>query len=104
MDVVVDLEGLPWTELARGARAKICVRGGQRVRLVEFVDGFEESNWCTAAHAGQVLEGACTLLTRTSEQRLEAGDVISIQPGEECAHKAVLGPGDRVLLLLFENV
>jgi len=104
VDAVVDLEGLPWQELATGARAKVCLRGAQRVRLAEFVDGFVEPDWCTAGHAGQVLEGACTLLTRTSEQRLEAGDVISIQPGEECAHKAVLGPGDRVLLLLFENV
>ncbi len=104
MDAVIDLEGLPWQEVATGARAKICVRGSQRVRLVEFVDGFVEPDWCTAGHGGQVLEGACTLLDRAGERRLQAGDVIAIPAGDESAHKAVLGPGERVLLLLFENV
>ena len=104
MDAVIDLERLPWQELATGARAKICVRGMQRIRLVEFVEGFEEPDWCTAAHAGRVLEGACTLLTRMGEQRLRAGDVIAIEAGDESAHRAVLGPGERVLLLLFESV
>jgi quercetin dioxygenase-like cupin family protein len=104
MDAVVDLEGIPWEQLAPGARARICVRGVQRVRLVEFSEGFEEPGWCTAGHAGRVLEGACTLRTREGDQRLEAGDVVAIPAGDACAHKAVLGPGERVLLLLFENV
>jgi quercetin dioxygenase-like cupin family protein len=103
LDVLVDFAAIPW-ETGTGVRSKSVVRRGRRVRLVEFSEGFEEPGWCTAGHAGQVLEGTCTLRTREGDQRLEAGDVIAIPAGDQGAHKAVLGPGERVLLLLFENV
>jgi quercetin dioxygenase-like cupin family protein len=104
VDAVIDLERIPWQELAPGARAKIREVGRQRVRLVEFTEGFEEPEWCTAAHAGQVVKGTFTLRTPDGDQRLSAGDVLAIPAGVAFAHKAVLGPGEHVLLLLFESV
>ena len=104
MDVIVSLENIPWEEIGRGVRAKIQRRGAQQVRLVEFSEGFAETEWCTAGHSGQVLEGEFTLRTRDGDQRLRAGDLIVIPAGNAWAHVPVLAPGERVRLLLFENV
>jgi quercetin dioxygenase-like cupin family protein len=102
MDVLVGFDSIPWQTVAPGGRSKSVVRGTQRVRLLELREGFEESQWCTQGHAGRVLEGEFTLRTRAGAQRLGASDVFVIEPGEEHAHKAELGPGERALLLLFE--
>ena len=37
-----------------------------------------------------------------SDPDVRVGDVFVIEPGEDHAHKAELGPGERALLLLFE--
>lgn len=102
MDVLVRFEELPWEAPAPGVRVKAVVQGAQRVRLVEFSHGFQEPDWCTSGHAFHVLEGTFTLHLRDRTVRLAAGDVGLIAPGEAHAHMAVLGPDERVRLLLFE--
>ncbi len=104
MDVLVHFEGTSWEQLGSGTRARTCRRGAQQARLVEFGEGFAATEWCTAGHCGQVLEGEFTLRTRDGDQRLRAGDVIVIPPGDAWAHLPVLAPGERVVLLLFESV
>jgi uncharacterized cupin superfamily protein len=50
-----------------------------------------------------VLEGACSLEARDGVTRLTKGDVGLIAGGEEYRHKLVLGPGERALLLVFDD-
>ena len=104
MDVLVNLEELPWTSGGPGVRAKTAVRRGRRARLVEFSEGFVEPGWCTSGHEGQVLEGEFTLRFKSGGGlRLKHGDVVLIAAGEEYAHKPEMQPGERALLLLFED-
>ena len=102
MSALIDFAALPWHKISAGSRSKVFVRGGQRVRLLELREGFVEPEWCRQGHAGRVLEGSLSLRTRAALQRLCAGDVFVIEPGDEHAHKAELGVGERALLLLFE--
>ncbi len=105
MDARIDFAAVPWQSPVPGQRFKVVERGRTRVRLVEFAAGFEEDGWCTAAHAGVVLEGALTVAFRAGdERRLTAGDALLIEAGEAEAHKAVLGHGERARLLLVEDV
>lgn len=102
MDLHVRFDDLPWESPAPGVRFKAVVRGAQRLRLLEFSEGFEEREWCMSGHAFQVLEGSFTLRTRRGEVRFVAGEVGFLEAGEAGAHKAVLGPTERARLLLFE--
>ena len=105
MNVLVDFEILPWEAGGPGVRAKSVVRHGRRARLVEFSEGFAEPGWCTSGHEGQVLEGQFTLRFKSGGSlRLNHGDVVLIPAGEEQAHRPEMQPGDRALLLLFEDV
>jgi quercetin dioxygenase-like cupin family protein len=93
---------MPWNEPARGVRSKAVVNGGQQLRLVEFSDGFVEPDWCTKGHAGYVLDGEFSIDYSGTVERYKAGDVIFIPGGEKEKHKATLGEGEKVTLLLFE--
>ena len=104
MGARIDFDAVVWESPVPGQRFKVVVGGGVRVRLVEFAEGFEEDGWCTAGHAGVVLEGALTVVFRAGgEQRLIAGDAILIEAGAAQAHKGVLGRGERARLLLVET-
>jgi quercetin dioxygenase-like cupin family protein len=100
MDVLVLFDDLAWESPSPGVRFKAFVRGSQRLRLLEFSEGFEEADWCTKGHAFQVLQGSFTLRTKDGELRVKEGDVGLLAAGD--AHRAVLGPGERARLLLFE--
>ncbi len=104
MDVLICFDELPWESPAPGVRFKTFVRGSQQLRLLEFSAGFEEKDWCTRGHAFHVLAGAFTLRMRDRQVRLQAGDVGFLAAGEADAHKAILGAGEHVRLLLFENL
>jgi quercetin dioxygenase-like cupin family protein len=103
-DVLVGFDSVAWQAASPASRFKAVARGTLRVRLLELSEGFVEPEWCTQGHAGRVLEGSLTLRTPSGAQRLRRDDVFVIEPGEEHAHKAELGPGERALLLLFETV
>jgi quercetin dioxygenase-like cupin family protein len=51
---------------------------------------------------GYVLEGNFGTDYDGEFEHYEAGDLVFIPKGEKDRHKAVLGKGERVLLLLFE--
>ena len=93
---------IAWTNAGTGIRYKAFVHGDQRLRLVEFYDGFIEPDWCTHGHAGIVLDGSFNIDYRGNIEKYSKGDIIFIQSGETDKHKAVLGKGEKVTLLLFE--
>ena len=61
---VIDFESLPWQEPAPGVRFKAFVKGGKRLRLVEFAGEFAEPDWCLKGHIGYVLEGEMEIVRR----------------------------------------
>jgi quercetin dioxygenase-like cupin family protein len=95
-------DDLEWTNTGVGVRYKAFVHGNQRLRLVEFSEGFIEQDWCTNGHAGSVLNGSFAIDYNGNMERYGAGDVIFIPSGEDDKHKAVLSKGEKVTLLLFE--
>ena len=102
MSHLIDFDALPWNEPACGVRFKSMVNGNQQVRLVEFSYGFVEPDWCLKGHAGYVLHGEFANDYAGTIERYKAGDIIFIPKGEKDKHKAILGEGETVTLLLFE--
>jgi Uncharacterized conserved protein, contains double-stranded beta-helix domain len=101
---LIEFDELPWIAPDNGIRYKAFVSGNQRVRLVEFSDGFVEADWCRHGHAGYVIDGEFALDCSGETERYCKGDVFFIPKGEESKHKAVLGKGEKVTLLLFETI
>ncbi len=93
-----------WVNNDVGVRSKQYICGSQRVRLVEFTEGFVEPDWCTNGHAGYVLEGSFSIDFSGTYIRFNEGDGLFIPEGGENKHKAVLGTCERVLLVLFEKL
>ena len=52
----VDFEQLEWDSPMPGVRHKVMVRGGQKLRLVEYSRRMEP-HWCSVGHFGQILSG-----------------------------------------------
>ena len=100
----INFDNIEWTSPGVGVRYKAFVHGGQRLRLVEFSEGFVEPDWCIHGHAGIVLNGSFALDYNGNVERYSKGDVIFIPPGKADKHKALLGKGEKVTLLLFEAV
>ena len=101
---LIDFENIAWESPSDGVCYKSYVKGNQRIRLVEFSEGFEEADWCTKGHAGYVLEGSFSLDFKGRFEKFRKGDILFIPEGSDYGHKAVLGKGEKVLLLLFEVV
>ena len=95
-------EDIEWTQAGAGARYKAFIHGNQRLRLVEFCEGFVEPDWCRQGHAAIVIEGCFAIDYNGCIEQYHKGDVIFIPSGEDDKHKAVLGKGEKVTLLLFE--
>ena len=89
-------------DAGKGIKTKTYKKGNQQVRLVEFSEGFIEEDWCSHGHFGYVLEGSFSIDYSGKSEQYKVGDIILIPQGEEDKHKAVLGKGERVLLLLLE--
>ncbi len=53
----INFSELPWEEQSVGFRSKVIIRGGRKLRLVEFTDEFVERGWCEKGHIGYVLDG-----------------------------------------------
>ncbi|HWI55111.1 MAG TPA: hypothetical protein VNT57_05435 [Desulfobacteria bacterium] len=103
-DILVDFENKQWESPGNGVRFKSFLKGNQRLRLVEFSEGFEEKDWCTRGHAGYVLEGSCTIDFKGRLKSFGTGDVLFIPEGQEYGHKVLINKGEKVLFLLFEIV
>ena len=99
----VCFDNLPWDSTGTGVRSKTFVDGNRRVRMVEFSEGFEEDGWCTKGHEGIVLEGAFSVDFNGKVESFQAGDIIHIQDGEADKHRAILAPGEKVLIVFFEG-
>jgi len=91
-----------WKSPASGVRQKVFLQGDQKIRLVEFSDGFEEKDWCTNGHAGYVLEGKLSVAFGGRVIDFKAGDGLFVPEGEAHKHKAMIAKGDKVLIVLFE--
>ena len=100
----IHFDNIEWTNAAPGLRYKVFVHGNQRLRLVEYSDGFVEQNGCINGHAGIVLDGSFALHFNNNVERYNKGDVIFIPNGESNKHKAVLAKNEKVTLLLFELI
>ena len=104
MSYLIEFDKMLWNEPAKGLRTKIFMNGNQQIRLVEFSEDFFETDWCKKDHAGYVLEGKFSINYNGKLERYKKGDFIFIPKGEESKHKAILGKGEKVLLLLFELI
>ena len=92
----------PWQPMAAGARHKVIERGGRRLRLVEIADTFVETDWCTRAHAGRVVEGTLELTFDGRVEHVAAGEGFVI-PGGFGGHKARALP-PRTVLFIVEDL
>jgi hypothetical protein len=101
---LVDFEKLDWNSPAKGVRYKAFVSGNQKLRLIEFSEGFIEPDWCRNGHAGYVLEGAFSIDFSGRIERFGEGEVFFTTKGEGDKHKVIMSEGEKVLLLLFETI
>lgn len=98
--VKTDFALIPWEEPGPGVRFKAVIRGGKRLRLVEFTSEFIEYDWCFKGHIGYVLEGEMEINFPHGTERFSAGDGIFILGGETEKHKAsVIGPSATLILV-----
>ena len=97
----IDFGAIPWqSPAAAGVRHKAIVRGGRRLRLVEFARDFAEADWCLKGHIGYVLEGRMDLVMKDRTFSFGPGDGLFIPAGPEHGHKAkVLSDVLRVILV-----
>jgi quercetin dioxygenase-like cupin family protein len=99
---LVDFNDVPWESPAPGIRVKAVVRGGKKLRLVEFTHEFVEPDWCTKAHIGLVLEGELALDIDGIVHKFRAGDGLFIAGGERNRHRHHATPETTRLFLVEE--
>ena len=104
MNYLVEFDKLEWNEHAKGIRFKVFRHGIQQIRLLEFSEGFVEAEWCQKGHAGYVINGEFSNDYSGTIERYHKGDIVFIPAGEQAKHKAILGKGEKVTLLLFEII
>ena len=92
-------DSIEWTNNGIGVRYKAFIQGNQRLRLVEFCEGFIEPDWCIHGHTGIVLEGCFAIDYHGSIEKYKKDDIIFIPGGETDKHKAILEKGEKVTLL-----
>jgi hypothetical protein len=96
----IDLAAIDWQSPVAGVRQKAIVRGGRRLRLVEFSHDFVEAAPCLKGHIGYVLEGRMELEMSDRTVTFGPGDGIFIAAGPEHGHKVrVLTDVLRVVLV-----
>ena len=103
MDALIEFEKLDWENKGVGLRTKEIVQNNQKIRLVEFSEGFVEKEWCNSGHIGYVLKGSMRINFNGKMITYNEGDGLMIREGEEQKHKVIVGSGDQVLLFLVEE-
>jgi len=101
---LIDFKNIDWDNPALGVRYKSYIKGNQRIRLVEFSADFVEEDWCTKGHRGYVIQGSISIDFDGATIKFEAGDGLFITEGEGNKHKAKVAKGEKVLIILFEEV
>ena len=97
---VFPLRDLPREEVAPGLRGKAHVSGEQRFRIVEFTTPFEETAWCTKAHAGHVIDGEMIVNVDGDFVTYRTSDVINLQADVRHRHHKTVR---TATLFLIEN-
>ena len=99
-DCLIDFSSIDWTTPADGVRTKEVIRGGNRLRLIEFSEQFKEADWCKSAHAGYVVDGELTLEFVDVTVKFKSGDALFLPPGESTKHKAHVTNGKATLFVV----
>ena len=99
----VDFATLAWDETTAHVRLKAFEHDGRKLRLVEFMRGFVEHDWCTKGHTGYVLAGEMEIAFANRTEKFEAGDGLMIAGGDSQRHKVNV-TGSLVRLILFEDL
>jgi len=96
----IDFGTLPWKSAIPGARYKAAVRGGRKLRLVEFTRALSEKDWCREQHIGWVVQGELEIAFADRVERYRAGDGIFILGGPAERHRAsVISYRARLILV-----
>ena len=108
MDVLIDWESVPWDEdeAQPGYRGKTFVRDGLEVWRGEFTEGFDDGGWMMERHVFvfHVVEGEASVRFKDGRLfRVRQGDSGIIPPGEAGAHTVEVAPGERVVIVGFEQ-
>ena len=101
---LIDFKSMGWVSLSPGIRYKEYVKGNQKVRLVEFLEGFVEEDWCAKGHIGYILDGSISIDFNGRIITFKAGDGFFISEGKENRHKGKVAKGEKALIILFEKV
>jgi quercetin dioxygenase-like cupin family protein len=97
---VVDFESTGWTD--RGAaRLKELTAHGKRLRLVEFLPGFSDPDWCQKGHVVYVLEGAIDSEYEDGRASRRAGEGYVIPGGIK--HRSRNPHGQPAKLLIVDE-
>ncbi len=103
IDYLIDFKAMAWESTKPGIRQKSFHKDGQRIRLIEFSDGFIEAEWCTKGHIGYVLEGRLFIDFNGAQIEFKAGDGLFIPEGESNRHKGSIIKGEKALIILSEK-
>jgi quercetin dioxygenase-like cupin family protein len=95
---VLDLDAAAWTDRGR-ARLKELVAYGRRVRLVEFLPGFSDPNWCLKGHAVYVLSGVLESEYADGFSSRRAGEAYVVPAGTKHRSRNLSAEPVRLLIL-----
>jgi hypothetical protein len=96
----VDFEAMDWQFMRHGARYKLFQQGSRQLRLVEFMSGDVDPNWCSQGHIGFVLSGSLDIEFGGRVVSYARGDGIFIPTGSGSAHRAAsIAPGTRLVMV-----
>ena len=96
----LDFEAADWTDRGR-ARLKELSAHGRRVRLVEFLPGFSDPNWCLKGHAVYVLSGVLESEYADGFSSRRAGEAYVIPSGAR--HRSRNLGAEPVRLLIVDE-
>ena len=87
-ELKVDFNQLKWTFTKPFVQQKQIEFKGNQIRLVRFLKGFEEMDWCCKEHFGYVMKGEFTVDFNGELLTFKENDVIAIPKGMQ--HKLIL--------------
>jgi hypothetical protein len=98
----INFEELPWESPAPGIRHKVAVRGGRRLRLVEYSMEMPP-HWCERGHLGLILDGRFEIRFDDETVVFAKGDGVFIPSGAGDRHNARVLTETVTALFVEEN-